>query len=43
VEITQEAVKTEFIRVPYDVEKIAAAIITSGLPTYFAEKLRQGA
>jgi putative phosphoesterase len=43
VEITQKAVKTEFIRVPYLVEKVAAAIIASGLPAYFAEKLRQGA
>jgi len=43
VEIIQEAVKAEFIRVPYDVEKVAAAIIKSGLPGYFAEKLRHGA
>jgi putative phosphoesterase len=43
VEITQKMVKVEFIRVPYLVEKIAAAIIASGLPVYFAEKLRQGA
>ena len=42
VEITPEAVKTEFIRVPYDVEKVAAAISASGLPDYFADKLRQG-
>jgi len=43
VEITQKVVKAEFIRVPYDVEKVAAAIIESGLPGYFAEKLRHGA
>jgi putative phosphoesterase len=40
VEITGGDVKTEFIRVPYDVEKTAAAIIESGMPPYFAEKLR---
>lgn len=42
VEITGGHVKTEFVRVPYDVEKTAAAIIESGLPPYFAEKLREG-
>jgi putative phosphoesterase len=42
VEITRAAVKAEFIRVPYDVEKVAAAISASGLPDYFSEKLRQG-
>jgi len=43
IDITPDAVKTEFLRVPYDVEKVAAAISASGLPTYFAEKLRHGA
>jgi putative phosphoesterase len=43
VEITPQAVKTEFLRVQYDVEKVAAAIIESGLPPYFAERLRRGA
>jgi putative phosphoesterase len=42
VEITPTKVKTEFIRVPYDVEKVATAISASGLPEYFAGKLRQG-
>jgi putative phosphoesterase len=42
VEITEEEVKTEFIRVAYDVEKTASAIVRSGLPPYFAEQLRQG-
>ena len=42
LEIAAEEVKTEFIRVAYDIEKTAAAIIESGLPPYFAEKLRQG-
>lgn len=42
VEITQAGIKAEFIRVPYDLEKVAAAISASGLPDYFAGKLRQG-
>jgi len=43
VDIKPDTVKTEFLRVPYDVEKVAVAISTSGLPDYFAEKLRHGA
>ncbi len=42
VEIAGEEVKNEFIRVAYDIEKTASAIIENGLPPYFAEKLRQG-
>jgi putative phosphoesterase len=42
LEIADGDVKTEFVRVPYDIEKTAAAIIESGLPPYFAEKLREG-
>lgn len=42
VEITGGDVKAEFVRVPYDVEKTASAIIESGLPPYFAGKLREG-
>jgi putative phosphoesterase len=42
VEITEGVVKTDFVRVPYDVEKTAVAIIERGLPAYFAEKLREG-
>jgi putative phosphoesterase len=42
LEITGGDVKTKFVRVPYDVEKTALAIIESGLPLYFAEKLREG-
>ena len=42
VDITAAGVKTEFLRAAYDVEKVAAAISASGLPEYFAEKLRQG-
>ena len=42
MEIMGGDVKTEFVRVPYDLEKTASAIIESGLPPYFAEKLREG-
>lgn len=41
VNISPEAVETEFVRLPYDVEKVAKAIIESGLPPYFAERLRK--
>jgi predicted phosphodiesterase len=42
VDITPDNVKTEFLRIPYDVEKVASTIIENGLPLYFAEKLRAG-
>ncbi len=42
VEITSKDVLTAFIRGPYDLETVATAIGTSGLPDYFAEKLRHG-
>ncbi len=42
MEITPVRVKVDFIRVAYDVEKVAAAIAESGLPVYFAERLKQG-
>lgn len=41
VEIVARDVKTEFLRVSYDVEKAASAIIESGLPSYFADRLRE--
>jgi putative phosphoesterase len=41
IEITTERVNVEFLRVPYDVEKAAKAIVTSGLPMYFAERLKE--
>lgn len=41
LEITKEATHTNFIRDRYDVEKVAKAIVLSGLPTHFAEKLRK--
>ena len=42
VDIASGGVTSEFVRVPYDVGKVAAAISASGLPDYFAEKLKQG-
>lgn len=42
VGITREGVKTEFLRVPYDANKAAEAIVASGMPAYFAEKLKEG-
>jgi putative phosphoesterase len=41
VNITPDSVKVEFVRVPYDIGKAAEAIITSGLPEYFAERLKE--
>ena len=35
-------VRSEFARLSYDVEKMASAIVSSGLPPYFAEMLREG-
>ena len=40
IEIASDAVQVEFRRVPYDVEKTAAAIVERGLPEYYAERLR---
>jgi putative phosphoesterase len=42
VEITSKDVKTDFLRVGYDTEKTAAGIVKNGLPSYFAERLREG-
>jgi putative phosphoesterase len=42
IEVAGKAVKTEFLRIEYEVEKTAAAIVEQGLPAYFAERLRQG-
>ena len=41
VDITAVNVIVEFLRVPYDVQKAATAIIASGLPPYFAKKLTE--
>ncbi len=42
IDITADDVKVDFLRVPYDIEKAAQAIIRGGLPTYFAERLKEG-
>jgi putative phosphoesterase len=42
LDITADATSVEFIRVKYDVEKVAEAIVSSGLPALFSEKLRKG-
>ncbi|MBA4373709.1 MAG: YfcE family phosphodiesterase [Thermodesulfovibrio sp.] len=42
IEISGGDVRADFIRVSYALEKTAAAIIESGLPAYFAGKLREG-
>jgi hypothetical protein len=35
-------VLSSFVRVPYDIGKTAKAIVESGMPAYFAERLREG-
>ncbi len=42
IDILPDAAKADFIRAPYDLEKTAMAIQNSGLPTYFAERLKEG-
>lgn len=42
VDVTAEAVNVDFVRVTYDVEKAAQAIMESSLPEEFAEYLRTG-
>jgi putative phosphoesterase len=42
VDIFANEVKTNFLRIPYNVGKVAFDIVESGLPEYFAEKLRSG-
>lgn len=42
VDIIPDNVATEFLRIPYDIEKVASAIIENGLPSYFAKKLLIG-
>ncbi len=41
VDINRDAVATKFLRVSYDIETTAEAIIKKGLPDYFAEKLKE--
>ena len=42
IDIIAETVNVEFLRVSYDVEKAAQAIVSSGLPEYYAERLKVG-
>ena len=42
IDIVADTVNVEFLRVSYDVEKAAQAIVTSGLPEYYAERLKEG-
>ncbi|MDA8387165.1 MAG: metallophosphoesterase family protein [Nitrospiraceae bacterium] len=42
VEITPGSVGTDFLRIEYDVEKVASEIVKSGLPPGLAERLRLG-
>jgi putative phosphoesterase len=42
IDIQQNEVITEFLRVPYDVNAAADAVIKSGLPAAFAEHLKTG-
>ena len=42
VDIEQGAVRTDFVRVEYDVDRAAEAIESSSLPSEFAENLRTG-
>lgn len=43
VEISNGVVKADFMKVPYDIGKTVDAILGSGLPPYFAERLKEGA
>jgi putative phosphoesterase len=40
--ITKDTVETNFLRVPYEIVKTTKAILASGLPAYFADKLKEG-
>ncbi|MEW6107783.1 MAG: YfcE family phosphodiesterase [Nitrospirota bacterium] len=41
VDIADEGIRSEFLRIPYDMEKTASAIRASGLPPYFADRLKE--
>ena len=41
IDLAPDKVNVEFLRVPYDVQKAADAIIASGLPGYFADRLKE--
>jgi len=42
LDIATDNAGVTFLRVPYDVEKAGQAIVSSGMPTFFAERLREG-
>jgi putative phosphoesterase len=42
IEITKDVVITNFLRVSYNVAGTAEATVASGLPAYFAERLKEG-
>lgn len=42
IDIQPDAVTTDFLRVPYDVDAAAEAVIKNGLPAAFAEQLKTG-
>lgn len=42
VEITSDNVTVDFLRVPYDIDKVAESVVASGLPPYFAKRLKEG-
>ena len=41
INISEHEVKHEFLRVPYDIEKVVSAILASGLPPALAANLRE--
>ncbi|HYA13110.1 MAG TPA: metallophosphoesterase family protein, partial [Syntrophales bacterium] len=43
IEINPDDVTTDFRRITYDIDKTASAIVSAGLPPYFADRLREGA
>lgn len=42
IDVEARGIERRFVRLDYDVDKVASAIISSGLPEHFAEKLRTG-
>jgi putative phosphoesterase len=41
IDITDDGIRSQFLRMPYDIAKVALAIRTSGLPPYFADILKE--
>ncbi len=42
LDIKDGTIASEFLRLSYDAERVASAIVESGLPGYFADRLREG-